>query len=440
MKKYNSIFLLCTVWLMALSRGHAQTIPTPAAAQSEPILIMNAKAHIGNGKVIENAVIGFENGKLILVADATVVRIDGTKYKKIINAGGKHVYPGMIAANTPLGLVEIQSIRATADATEIGSMNPSVRSIIAYNTDSQVPPTVRSNGILLAQIVPQGGRISGQSSVVELDAWNWEDAAYKTDEGMHLRWPGVYSVSFDFAAGGISVKKNDKYNNEINELESFFKEAQAYTKKDNPMPKNLKLEAMREIFSGKKTLFVHANLVKEMTEGVLFAKKYGCRMVLVGGKDSWMITDLLKANNVAVVLSETQDLPSRNDDDIDQPFKTPAMLKAAGVPFCLSVNGGWQTRNLPLMAGQAVGFGLGYEDAIAAVTSEPAKILGISNSVGTLEEGKDATLIVTEGDVLDMRTSQVLHAFIRGKAIDLDNKHKQLSKRFQTKYDRKKNR
>ena len=144
----------------------------------------------------------------------------------------------------------------------------------------------------------------------------------------------------------------------MNDLDAFFKEAQAYTKKDNPLPKNLKFEAMRDVFSGKKTLFVHSNLAKEITEGVLFGKKYGCKTVIVGGKDSWMVTDLLKANNVAVVLSETQDLPSRNDDDIDQPFKTPAMLKAAGVQFCMSVSGGWQSRNLPLMAGQAVGFGL----------------------------------------------------------------------------------
>ena len=159
-------------------------------------------------------------------------------------------------------------------------------------------------------------------------------------------------------------------------------------------------------------------------------------MVIVGGKDSWMMTDLLKDNNVSVILSETQDLPSRNDDDIAQPFKTPAMLKAAGIPFCLSVSGGWQTRNLPLMAGQAVGFGLAYEDAIAAMTSEAAKIMGIDATVGTLEVGKDATLIISEGDILDMRTSKVTKAFIRGKDIDLDNKHKQLHRRFQTKYDR----
>ena len=430
MKKIIITFTLFNVFIF-----NCLAQPLPAENQKESILIMNAKAHLGNGKVIDNSVIGFENGKLILVADATTVRIDGSKYKKTINASGKHVYPGLIAPNTPLGLIEIPSVRATVDNVETGVMNPSVRSIVAYNTDSHVPPTVRSNGILLAQIVPSGARISGQSSVVELDAWNWEDAAYKTDIGVHLQFPSIYSVTFDFLAGP-SVRKNEKLAQEMAELDGFFKEAFAYTKTDNPLPKNLKFEALRDVFSGKKTLFIHANLVKEINEAVLFGKKYGCKMVIVGGKDSWMVTDLLKDNNVAVILSETQDLPSRNDDDIDQPFKTPALLKTAGVAFCLSVNGGWQTRNLPLMAGQAVGFGLAYEDAIAAMTSESAKILGIDATVGILEAGKDATLIITEGDILDMRTSKVTQAFIRGKELDLDNKNKQLYRRFQTKYDR----
>jgi imidazolonepropionase-like amidohydrolase len=431
MKKTLTLLFFCNV---LITKSIAQ--PIPAENQKEAILIINAKAHLGNGKVIESAAIGFENGKLTLVADVNTVKIDASKYKKTINATGKHVYPGIIAPNTPLGLIEIPAVRATVDNVEIGNMNPSVRSIVAYNTDSHVPPTVRSNGILLAQIVPSGARISGQSSVVELDAWNWEDAAYKIDMGMHLRFPSINNASFDFTQGTISMRKNERYTQEMTELESFFKEALAYSKIDNPTSKNLKFEAMKGVLSGKTTLFIHADLVKEITEGVLFGKKFGCKTVIVGGKDSWMSTDLLKTNNIAVVLSEVQDLPSRNDDDIDQPFKTPAMLKAAGVQFCMSVSGGWQTRNLPLMAGNAVGFGLAYEDAISAITSDAAKILGIDATVGTLEVGKDATLIISEGDILDMRTSKVKQAFIRGKDIDLDNKHQQLYRRFQTKYDR----
>jgi imidazolonepropionase-like amidohydrolase len=412
----------------------AQT-PTPAAAQSESILILNATAHVGNGQVISNACIGFENGKITLIGDGTLIKYDASRYKKVIDAKGKHVYPGLIAPNTPLGLIEVQSVRATVDLVEVGDYNPSVRSLVAYNTDSHILPTIRSNGVLLAQIVPQGGRVSGSSSIVELDAWNWEDAGYSIDEGMHLRFPTVYTFGFD-PINGFSQKKNENFVKDIADAETFFREAKAYNEKATPSPKNLKFEAMRGVFTGKKTLFVHANAAKEITEGVAFGKKFGCKTVIVGGRDAWMMTDLLLSNNIAVILEETQALPSRNDDDVDQPFKTPAMLKKAGVEFCMSVSGYWQQRNLALMAGQAVGFGLDKEAAIAAITSSTAKILGIDKTVGTLETGKDATLIISEGDVLDMRTSIVTQAFIRGKALDLDTKQKQLYRRYKTKYER----
>ena len=431
MKKILTIILLNALIFNALQ---AQT-PTPAVAQSESILIINATAHLGNGKVIQNAVIGFDGGKLTLVGDATLIKYDRNAYKKVIDAAGKHVYPGFIAPNTPLGLIEQGSIRQMTDQAEVGDMNPSVRSIIAYNTDSHITPTIRSNGILLAQIVPEGGRVSGQSSVVELDGWNYEDAAYAIDGGVHLRFPSIVSFSFN-PATGPEFKKNDNFSKEVADVEAFFREAKGYAEKVNPTPKNLKFEAMRDLFSKKKTLFIHANAAKEITEGVQFGKKMGCRTVIVGGRDTWMLTDLLKSNDVAVILNETQDLPSRNDDDIDQPFKTPMMLQKAGVLFCLSVNGWWQNRNLPLMAGQAVAFGLEKEEAVASITSNTAKILNIDKTVGTLETGKDATLILTEGDALDMRTSKVTQAFIRGKEIDLDNKQKQLYRRFKTKYDR----
>ena len=427
-------FTLLLANLLIVNYLAAQT-PTPAVAQSEPILILNATAHLGNGQVIKEACIGFENGKLTLVGEEISAKYDRSRYKKVIDAKGKHVYPGFIAPNTPLGLIEVQSVRATVDLVEVGDYNPSVRSVVAYNTDSHILPTIRSNGVLLAQVVPEGGRVSGSSSVMELDGWNWEDAAYSIDGGMHLRFPTIYTFGFD-PTSGFSIKKNENFLKDVADAETFFREAKAYNEKAAQMPKNLKFEAMRGLFTGKKTLFVHANVVKEITEGVAFGKKFGCKTVIIGGRDAWMLTDLLLSNNVAVVLEETQALPSRNDDDVDQPFKTPALLQKAGVPFCISVSGYWQQRNLALMAGQAVGFGLDKEAALAAITSSTAKILGIDKTVGTLEMGKDATLIITEGDALDMRTSIVKQAFIRGKELDLDTKQKQLYRRYKTKYER----
>jgi hypothetical protein len=318
---------------------------------------------------------------------------------------------------------------------ELGLFNPNVRSIIAYNTDSDIPPTVRSNGTLLAQIVPSGARISGSSSIVELDGWNWEDAAYKMDNGIHLNWPSLYRRR-GFGSGA-TISKNDDYEEQVREVEQFFKEAAAYAKKQNPNPVNLKFEAVKGLFDESKILFVEADYAKTISEAVLFAKKYKFKMAIVGGRDSWMVTDLLKDNNVGVILSETQRLPGRVDADIDQPFKTPKMLQDAGVLFAFGIDGSWQQRNLPFQAGQAVGFGLDKEAAISGLTSNTAKILGIDATVGTIEKDKDASFFISEGDALDMRTNKVTHAFINGKAIDLDNKQEALNRKFKKKYNQK---
>ncbi|MFK7807185.1 MAG: amidohydrolase family protein [Saprospiraceae bacterium] len=426
MKLYSILFLLfITIQLQAQQ--------TPAAPQSENILIMGAKAHLGNGEVIENSAIAFENGKLTIVADATTVRIDPSNYK-VIEANGKHVYPGFIAPNTQLGLTEISAVRATRDADEVGALNPNMRSIIAYNTDSDVTPTVRSNGVLLAQIVPVGGRISGQSTITNLDAWNWEDAAYKMDEGIHVNWPVMFRYTGWWAEPG-EIKKNDKYIEQKKEIETLFKEAQAYAKKKKSEKANLKLESMKGLFDKSKTLYVHTQDVKTMTEVILFAESFDVRLVLVGARESWMIMDLIKEKNISIVLDQVQSLPSRADEDIDQPFKTPALLKDAGVPFCFSMDGFWQQRNLAFQAGQAIGYGLDYEDAVAALSLETAKILNIDKTTGSLESGKDATLFISEGDALDMRTCKVTTAFIQGRMIDLDNKQKELYRKYKKRYE-----
>ena len=412
------------------TQSYAQPMP-PAPPQSKAILILGAKAHLGNGRVIENSAIAFENGKLTVVADATTIRIDNSKYD-VIDATGKRVYPGFIAPNSRLGLVEINAVRATKDYAEVGSLNPNVRALIAYDTDSEVTPTVRSNGTLMAQIAPSGGRISGSSSVVVLDAWNWEDAAYRADDGIFLNWPRMMNSSF--SGGTFTRKKNDKYDGQVKEIESLFKEAQAYLEAKDRKTKNLKFEAMSGLFTGKDNLYIRVNRAKAIMESVLIAKKFGLRTVVVGGTDSWMVTEFLKENDVAVILNKTQSLPASSDADIDQPFKTPVALEEAGITFAFSISGGWQQRNLPFQAGQATGFGLDYEQAIAALTLNTAKIMGIDRMTGSLEVGKDATLFISDGDALDMRTNNVTHAYIQGRNIDLSNKQKRLYEKFRAKY------
>ena len=408
-------------------------VPIPASAQKQAILIMGATAHLGNGSVIQNSAIGFENGKLTLVADATVIRIDRTKYGKIYDAAGKHVYPGFIAPDSRLGLVEIDAARPTLDFAEVGSMNPSTRSIIAYNTDSEVTPTVRSNGVLLAQVTPAGGTISGASSVVQLDAWNWEDATYRADDGIHLNWPAMRAFG-GFESGNPEMKKNEQYDKDVQAIRRFFDEARAYAQANAPEVKNLKFEAMRGLWDKKQNLYVHTGAAKTIQEAVLFAEGYGLRTVLVGATDAWRVADFLKTHDVPVILGRTQSLPSREDEDVDQPFKTPALLQEKGVLFAFSEAGAWRQRNLAFQAGQAVGYGLSKEAAVSALTLNTAKILQIDSRCGSLEPGKDATLFISEGDALDMRSCIVTAAFIQGREIDLDNKQKQLKRRFEEKY------
>lgn len=431
----KTIKTLAAALLLVNAAAFAQQ-PVPAKPQSKSILLMNGVAHIGNGKVLDNAVIGLKEGKIVMVADARVVRIDVSKWDTVINIPGKHVYPGFIATNSTMGLQECESVRATRDQYEVGMFNPEVRSIIAYNTDSKIQPTVRTNGVLLAQITPRGGRISGTSSVVELDGWNWEDATYKMDDGIHVNWPPVVARNFD--SPPYALEKSKTYETELRELEDFFREAKAYAANSKPEEKNLRYEAMKGIFDGSKTLFLRADYVKEITEAVAFSKKMGItRMVIVGGRDSWQCSTLLKENNIAVMIGRPHDLPPTADSDLDQPYKTPAMLQKAGVLFCIQNEGDQethQTRNLGFLAGTAAAYGMTKEEALAAITSNPAKILGIDKTVGTLEEGKDATLFISTGDALDMRTNNVELAYIRGKKIQLTNEQMRLYETYKKKY------
>lgn len=418
--------------LMLASLGlNAQETMHPSPAQTKKIVISGGTLHIGNGQVIENGTLSIEKGKIKIETGAVtgdVERIDAT---------GKHVYPGVIAPNTNLGLVEVSSTRATADFDEIGEMNPSIRSIVAYNTDSKVINTVRSNGVLLAQIVPQGGMISGMSTVVQLDAWNWEDAAYALDNGVHMTFPALINRPLQMRRRGADSDPVKLGLDKIEQARVFFREAEAYLQEKTHAATNLKFEATRGLFDRSKTLYVHCDLVKEMLVAVDFAKEFNFKLVIAGGTDSYMIADILAANNVAVILHEPHALPATDDDAVDQPYKTGAQLQKAGVLFTIcqdSGDGYTQIRNLPFLAGTMSAYGLTKEEALAAITLNPAKILGIADRTGSLENGKDANIVISTGDLLDMKSSVVTHAFIQGRAINLDNKHTQLLNRYKYKY------
>lgn len=432
MKKILSIFsfLACGFW------SQAQETVYPAPAQSKKIIISGATLHLGNGQVLPNASLILEKGKIKRVEGSLSPSPDA----EFIDAKGKHVYPGIIAPNTNLGLVEVSSTKSTADYFELGEMHPNVRSIVAYNTDSKVINTLRSNGILLAQIVPQGGMLPGSSTVVQLDAWNWEDAAYALDGGVHLVMPALINMPQSNPRRGEVVDRVKLGLEKLAEARRFFREAKAYLQEKVPAETNIKFEATRGLFEGKKTFYVHCDLVKEILAAIDFAKEFGFKLVIVGGSDAWMIADVLRENQVAVILPEPHSLPATEDDPVDLPYKTGVLLHKAGVLFTIcqdSGDGYTQQRNLPFQAGTLSAYGLTKEEALQVITLNAAKILGISDRTGSLEDGKDANLLISSGDLLDMKSSKVEAAFIQGRRLDLNNKHRQLAERFQKKYQLK---
>ena len=408
-------------------------ITAALSAQKVPVVISNATIHVGNGSVIENGLVIIQDG---ILQYAGVKKESGydDNTATMIDASGKHIYPGIIAMNNQLGLKEIEAVRATRDAYEVGQFNPNIRSIIAYNTDSKAISTLRTNGILLSQIIPDGGVISGQSSVVKMSGWNWEDAAVKMDNNMHMYWPGYYG--YDYQKG--EYKKSDSYENEVITIKNFFDEAKAYCSASEHAVKNLRFEAMRKIFSGEQKLFIDANDAKQIIGVVDFAKQYQIKIVLVGGRQSYRVLDLLKENNIPVLLECTHELPGLEGDPIELPYKLPSILLKAGIECGLSVSneGGsfWNMRNLPFDAGTAAAYGISKEDALKMITLTNAKFLGIEKNYGTLETGKSATLFISEGDVLDMRTSRITNIYINGEKTPVTNWQTDLSKKYEQKY------
>jgi imidazolonepropionase-like amidohydrolase len=416
----------------------AQENVYPAQENKGLIFIKNGTVHVGNGQVIENCTIKISGSKIAEVGTGIAIPQGDIN---VIDAKGKHVYPGLILASSQTGLVEINSVRATVDHTEIGPLNPNVRSIVAYNTDSKVINTLKSNGILLTNVVPQGGTVSGSSSVVQLDAWNWEDALYHADGGMHINMPSLFFRPSPFAAFlGLAETRNPAdFVKEglarIEELKNFFRLAKAYHKETNHTAVNLKFEAAKKLFDKQQKLFVHCDIVKEMLVAVDFAKEFGFDVVIVGGSESFLIPEILKQNNIAVILAQRHSLPTTPDDDIDLPYKSATYLQNAGVLFAINdEDGQTRGRNLPFNAGTAAAYGITKEQALSAITLNAAKILGIDSKTGSIETGKDANIVISEGDILDVRTSIITHAWIQGRQVSLEDKHKQLNKRYQFKY------
>ncbi len=405
------------------------------------VLFTNGYLHVGNGETIESASIGIKGDRIVAVRNSLSYSPKENEYDTIIDLMGQHVYPGLVAPNSTLGLTEIDAVRATRDFDEVGQFNPHIRALIAYNVESDVIASVRTNGVLITQITPRGGLISGSSSVMHLDGWNWEDAAILADDGIHLNWPSSFPGWKKGVDEQETKKRKSSYADSKKEIFDFFSMAKAYAEKKEHAIPELRLEAMKGCFGGKKRLYIHANELQQLLDVIDFCREYGIKYpVIVGGYDSYLITEQLRDEKIPVMLPRIHALPENTDDPIDLPFRLPSILHEAGVLFCLQNEGDMEAmnaRNMAFLAGHCTGFGLTNEQALRAVSLSSCEIMGIDKEYGSVEVGKKATLFVSAGGALDMMTSNVTMALMDGKWVNLKNRQLELYLKYKEKYTEK---
>jgi imidazolonepropionase-like amidohydrolase len=357
----------------------------------------------------------------------------------VIRLEGKHVYPGLFDAGTNLGLVEINSVRATIDVQETGQLNPNVRAIVAVNPDSEIIPVTRANGVLLAHTVPQGGLISGTSGIIQLDGWTWEDLAVSKETGMYVEWPRVLR-----RLSRLEDQPNQpNIDDNMKRLRTAFEDARAYAaarKADESYPIDARWQAMQSVLEGKLPLIARADDAASIQSAVAFAAEHKLKLIIHGGYDAPLAAAHLKQHDIPVIVAGVYRLPQRRGDDYDAPYTLPERLRAAGIRFCISSAGRFgasNVRNLPYHAATAAAYGLPADEALKSITLSPAQILGVADRVGSLEAGKDATMFIADGDILETPT-QVEAAYIQGRQVELNDRHKRLYRKYSEKYERQK--
>ena len=433
------IKIIFTLFLFSLGISNDQI---PGEDQKRPIILKGGIIHTVSTDVFEGYDILFSKGKIVRIEK----NIMASPETDVYDVFGKHIIPGYIAPITRIGLVEIGLVKQTRDFAERGSFNPNVKANVSYNPDSDLIPITRSNGVLVVNSVPAGGRISGQSSVMMLDGWTWEQATLKHPSGLHINWP---SMRINY---GANVKKSEKQQKEeiqksIRDLDHMVRDVRAYFQRIKQRSRiagerqksDLRLESMIPFVVEKKKIFIHADEARQIKSAVEWAKKNDLKIIIVGGSDSWRLTDLLVKNNIPVVIDQVEKIPTRRFEPIHLPYKLPFLLKQAGVQFCLNTIIGYphdgNIRNLPNEAMRAAAYGLNKSEALRSITLSTAEILGVDDMIGSLDIGKDATFFISETPPMEMNP-KILMAFIQGKEVDLNNHQKMLYKKYQEKYRR----
>ncbi|MBW8182434.1 amidohydrolase family protein [Shewanella nanhaiensis] len=420
----SSTLTLSVLVCSALSSTAFAHDMVPATAQSSSIIFKNATVHT----VID----GVKHNTNLLIQDGVIKAIGpeiSAPEAQIFDASNKHIYPGLIALDTSMGLVEVEMMRPSNDSYDIGLSNPQLEAITAFNPDSEIIPTVRVNGITHAQVVPQGERLAGQSALVSMDSWTIEDALVPSTMGFHLYWPKQGALPQDEKKREKQLKQHRK---DLKQLATIFEEGYRYSlasKAKKLSKQDIRWQSMLPLYRGDAQLFVHANRQKQIEEAVSLAKQYGFKLVIVGGYDAWRLGELLNEIEAKVIYTKTLSLPMRKDEPLEMSFKIPALLKQANIPFALGFTSDWNSRNLPLAAGQTVAYGLSKEDALQSITLDAAKILG-AESMGALAPGYAANLVISGGDILDPMMTKIEKVYIDGREVDLNNRQQQLYQKY----------
>ncbi|MBM3966447.1 MAG: amidohydrolase family protein [Planctomycetes bacterium] len=437
------LFGIC-LFAGSLFSSHAKASDqVPGARQKNPILIKNATVHTVSQGTFPSTSILVKDGKIAEVG----ANIQPPENTEVIDAAGQHLYPGLIDSFSAIGLVEIDSIRASIDNTEMGNINSNVRAAVAVNPDSEAIPVARANGVLFSMVGPTGGLVSGRAALLQMDGWTWEDMTLRSDVGMMVNWPR-------FGGGGGGGRGGRRQAAEATEgdadssdrlapLHTLIRETRAYaTAKaaNRNLPTDLRLEAMIPVAEGRLPMIVNANTVKQIQTAIAFSKQHSLKLILMGANDALQCAALIREANVPVIVSGVYRLPSRRDAPYDSAYTFPSQLRAAGIQFSIASDGRFGAsgiRNLPYHASTAAGFGLSSDDAIRSITLSPAEIFGVADRVGSIEAGKDATLFLCTGDILETPT-QVTKAWIQGRKVDLTSKHTQLYEKYKSKYEQQK--
>jgi len=422
------------VSILLLAWTAAAAAQDKATASPRTFSIVGATIHPVSGPDVAGGTIVVREGKIASISPGTAPEPGAP----VVDGKGKHVYPSLFPPMTVLGLEEIDAVRATLDKQELGGINPAARADVAINYDSELLPVARSGGVLVAGVTPIGGIIAGTAVATKLDGWTREDATLKAPAAITIYWPDLRINRSPDASR--TVKKQEKTRDEaLERLKQAFRDARAYGKaraaeKTAGVPRHdfdPRLDALLPAIDGAIPVVVHAQRLAQIRDAMKWASEEKLRLVIWGGADAWRMADELAKAGVPVILESPLVLPVREDDPYDAQFADAGVLDRAGVRVAFNDGGddASNVRNFPQLAAMAVAYGYPREKALASLTLEPARILGVDGRIGSLEPGKDATLILTDGDILDLRT-RVVGAYIDGRALDLSDRQKRLYERY----------